>query len=74
MSFDDILDEETKGKTMSSTASLRITGPEKQPKRGQNNKKLNDQKGAFLSSGLTNNQTSNNRSDSNKKSTNQTYR
>merc|ERR1712223_2372151 len=57
LSFDDCLDEETKGKTMSATASLRITGPEKQPKRGQNNKKLNE-KGAFLTSSVvTNNQT-----------------
>jgi len=74
LTFDDILNEEPKAKS-NNAASLRITGPEKQPKRGQTQQKLNKKSssssGIFdqsLSSGPKNNSNKNN------KNSNVTYR
>merc|ERR1712223_50808 len=72
LTFDDILNEEPKVKS-NNAASLRITGPEKQPKRGQTqqlNKKSSSSSGIFdqsLSSGPKNNSNKN-------KNSNVTYR
>merc|ERR1712051_615786 len=78
LTFDDILNEEPKTKTINATLSCGIPGSEKQPKRGQTIKKSDFSKNSSLknsdkSGGFLTNQ-ANNTSDTSSKKINHTYR